>query len=167
LCPPRLDRIWHHLGPLYRRHGIKGTSWKVKSGRAREKNARARRSVGGTEKKTPVRGGGEKGLPSIGRREGKTSRYASAVCTGWSHHACRPPLRLCILLCSSAMRLPLLLCSAPTSSLLCTLPCCCAPSLSPCCQVLKARGDPDCSLPGIALCLCAQRLMLNVIFVKD
>jgi hypothetical protein len=36
-----------------------------------------------------------------------------------------------------------------------------------CCQGLKARGDPDSSLPGIAMCLYAQRLMLNVIVVKD
>jgi hypothetical protein len=112
-CPLRLDRIWHRLGPLCHRHGVKGAPWKVKAGKGREKRTRARRR----SRKENARARGEEKRARLvrGRREGKTSPvlHVSAVCTGWPHHACRSPLHACALLCSSALHPPLL-CSAPS-----------------------------------------------------
>jgi hypothetical protein len=152
---PNMASPWAALSSSWRqRRPLEGQGGKG----AREKNTRAQEEQ---KRKCSRTGGGEKGSPSAREKRRKDLACAARLCS--LHRLAAPRLPLA----PACVRSPLFLYSAPTSSLLCAFPCRCALFPSPCCQGLKARGDPDSSLPGIAMCLYAQRLMLNVIVVKD
>jgi hypothetical protein len=89
------------------------------------------------EQKSKARAGGrEKGSSGAWGKRRKRPACAARLCTGWPRRAC----------CSVPFPSPLL-CALPFSAL--------CPPLLPCCQGLKARGDPDSTIPGIALCSCS------------
>jgi hypothetical protein len=132
---PNTESPWAALpSPWRQRRLLEGQVGKGRGkerGRSRKENSHAH---GGRRKGLAWRVGEEKERPRAARLQSALPGCAARTCIRVFSSA----RLLCARLPASSPRPPLLLCA---------LPCCC--------QVLKARGDPDCSLPGIALCLCS------------